>query len=126
MALPGLASNVSRAIGDFGPIIPPDKDRHSKILALKLAFRAPHVTFITSLPQPHGRQPVLLPMSGEFTYVARPRSPRKAQRKDKYKVQETSVEWIDERFRDTQERFQKSALCKRYIGDSSLFLFICI
>jgi hypothetical protein len=54
MALPGLSTKVSRAIGQFGPIIPPDKDRHPKILALNLAFRAPHVTFITSLPRPHG------------------------------------------------------------------------
>jgi len=55
-------------------------------------------------------------MNGEFTYVSRPRSPRRAQRRDKFKIQETSVEWIDERFRDTQTRFQESALRQRYIG----------
>ena len=55
-------------------------------------------------------------MNGEFTYVSRPRSPRRAQRRDKFKIQETSVEWIDERFRDTQTRFQQSALRQRYIS----------
>ena len=90
--------------------------RHHRIRASYISQKLLDLWYYDPSRSDQLRASLLLYMTGEFTYVSRPRSPRRAQRKDKFKTQESSVEWIDERFRDTQTRFQQSALCRRYIG----------